>query len=149
MLPKPLLRRGFSPVAVWRFSKLPWLWMRSKPTVMKKNRLSILKYALEQPVRMLAQNSGEDAGYIFNQVKDAILADPKSDLGYNAATGKMVSMIKSGILDPAKVTKSALINAVSVGTMILTTEVLIADIPEKKAPPAMPAGGMGGMDGMM
>jgi len=119
----------------------------------EKVGLSILKYALEQPVRMLAQNSGEDAGYIFNQIKDAILADPKSDLGYNAATGKMVSMIKSGILDPAKVTKSALINAVSVGTMILTTEVLITDAPEKKAPPMMPQGGgmggMGGMDGMM
>jgi chaperonin GroEL len=116
----------------------------------EKVGISILKYALEQPVRMLAQNSGEDAGYIFNQVKDAIIADPKSDLGYNAATGKMVSMIKSGILDPAKVTKSALINAVSVGTMILTTEVLITDAPEKKAPPMMPqGGGMGGMDGMM
>lgn len=117
----------------------------------EKVGLSILKYALEQPVRMLAQNSGEDAGYIFNQTKDAILADPKSDLGYNAATGKMVSMIKSGILDPAKVTKSALINAVSIGTMILTTEVLVTDAPEKKAPPMMPpgGGGMGGMDGMM
>ena len=119
----------------------------------EKVGIAILKYALEQPVRMLAQNSGEDAGYIFNQIKDAILADPKSDLGYNAATGKMVSMIKSGILDPAKVTKSALTNAVSVGTMILTTEVLITDAPEKKAPPMMPPGGgmggMGGMDGMM
>lgn len=119
----------------------------------EKVGLSILKYALEQPVRMLAANSGEDAGYIFNQIKDTILADPKSDLGYNAATGKMVSMIKSGILDPAKVTKSALINAVSVGTMILTTEVLITDAPEKKGPPMMPPGGgmggMGGMDGMM
>ncbi len=110
--------------------------------------ISILKYALEQPVRMLAQNCGEDAGYIFNKIKDALVADPKSDLGYNAATGEMVSMIKSGILDPAKVTKSALINAVSVGTMILTTDVLITDIPEKKSP-AMPGGGMGGMDGMM
>jgi chaperonin GroEL len=114
----------------------------------EKVGISILKYALEQPVRMLAQNSGEDAGYIFNQIKDAILADPKSDLGYNASTGKMVSMIKSGILDPAKVTKSALTNAVSVGTMILTTEVLITDAPEKKAPPMMPPGGMGGMGGM-
>jgi chaperonin GroEL len=114
----------------------------------EKVGLSILKYALEQPIRMLAQNSGEDPGYIFNQIKDAILADPKSDLGYNAATGKMASMIKSGILDPAKVTKSALINAVSIGTMILTTEVLITDAPEKKAPPVMPQGGMGGMGGM-
>ena len=92
--------------------------------------------------------------YIFNQIKDALLADPKSDLGYNAISGAMVSMTKAGILDPAKVTKSALTNAVSVGTMILTTDVLIADMPEKKGPP-MPdmggggMGGMGGMDGMM
>jgi len=114
----------------------------------EKVGLSILKYALEQPIRMLAANSGEDAGYILNKIKDAMATDPKSDLGYNAATGKMESMIKSGILDPAKVTKSALINAVSVGTMILTTDVLITDAPEKKAPP-MPQGGMGGMDGMM
>jgi len=75
------------------------------------------------------------------------LADAKSDIGYNASTGEMVSMIKAGILDPAKVTKSALTNAVSVGTMILTTDVLITDVPEKKAP-AMPPGGMGGMGGM-
>ncbi|MBP9817523.1 chaperonin GroEL [Candidatus Shapirobacteria bacterium] len=109
--------------------------------------LSILKYALEQPIRMLAQNSGEDAGHIFNKIKEAVLADAKSDLGYNASTGELVSMTKAGIIDPAKVTKSALTNAVSVGTMILTTDVLICDAPEKKAP-AMPAGGMGGMGGM-
>ena len=114
----------------------------------EKVGITILKYALEQPIRMLAQNSGEDAGYIFNKIKDAILADPKSDLGYNASTGEMVSMTKAGILDPAKVTKSALTNAVSVGTMILTTDVLICDAPEKKGPPMMPPGGMGGMGGM-
>jgi chaperonin GroEL len=120
----------------------------------EKVGISILKYALEQPIRMLASNSGEDPGYIFNQIKDAILADPKSDLGYNAQNGEMISMTKVGILDPVKVTKSALINAVSVGTMILTTDVLITDAPEKKSP-AMPSGmgggmgGMGGMDGMM
>ena len=109
--------------------------------------IDILKYALEQPVRRLAQNSGEDAGYIFNLIKDKVTKDTKSDYGYNAATGTMGSMIDSGILDPAKVTKSALTNAVSVGQMILTTDVLITDAPEPKAPP-MPAG-MGGMDGMM
>ena len=114
----------------------------------EKVGIAILKYALEQPIRMLATNSGEDGGAIFNKVRDAVLADPKSDLGYNASTGELVSMTKAGILDPAKVTKSALINAVSVGTMILTTDVLITDVPEKKAPPAMPQG-MGGMDGMM
>jgi chaperonin GroEL len=114
----------------------------------EKVGVAILKYALEQPIRMLAQNSGEDAGYIFNKIKDAITTDSKSDLGYNASTGQMESMTKAGILDPAKVTKSALINAVSVGTMILTTDVLITDVPEEKTPP-MPQGGMGGMDGMM
>ena len=113
----------------------------------EKVGVAILKYALEQPIRMLAQNSGEDGGAIFNKVRDAVLVDPKSDLGYNASTGELVSMTKAGILDPAKVTKSALTNAVSVGTMILTTDVLICDVPEKKAPP-MPQGGMGGMGGM-
>jgi len=109
--------------------------------------IDILKYALEQPVRMLAQNSGEDGGYIFNLIKDKVSADSKSDYGYNAATGKMGSMIKDGILDPAKVTKSALINAVSVGQMILTTDVLITDSPEKghSAPDMSSMAGMGGM----
>jgi chaperonin GroEL len=106
--------------------------------------LNILKYALQQPLRMLAANSGEDAGYILNKIKEVILADRKSDFGYNAATGKMESMTKAGIIDPAKVTKSALTNAVSVGMMVLTTDVLITDIPEPKAS-AMPSGGMDGM----
>ena len=110
--------------------------------------IDILKHALEQPVRMLAQNSGEDAGYIFNLIKDKIITDPKSDYGYNAATGKMGSMIKFGILDPAKVTKSALTNAVSVGQMILTTDVLITDVPEAKSNPTPDMSGMGGMGGM-
>lgn len=107
--------------------------------------IDILKYALEQPVRMLAQNSGEDGGYIFNLIKDKVSADPKSDYGYNAATGKLGSMIKDGILDPAKVTKSALINAVSVGQMILTTDVLITDAPEK----GHPTPDMSSLSGMM
>ena len=111
--------------------------------------IDILKYALEQPVRMLAQNSGEDGGYIFNLIKDKVSADSKSDYGYNAATGKMSSMTKDGILDPAKVTKSALINAVSVGQMILTTDVLITDAPEAKCGCSTPTPDMGGMGGMM
>jgi len=114
--------------------------------------IDILKYALEQPIRRLAENSGEDAGYIFNQIKDKVVANSKSDHGYNATTGKIVSMIKSGILDPAKVTKSALTNAVSVAQMILTTDVLVTDAPEEKktAAPEMPSmPGMGGMGGMM
>ena len=112
--------------------------------------INILKFALEQPIRKLAYNCGEDAGYVLNKIVDVISKDPKSDYGYNAATGEFGSMIKFGILDPAKVTKSALTNAVSVGTMILTTDVLITDAPEKKSGAmGMPQGGMGGMDGMM
>ncbi len=110
--------------------------------------LNILKYALEQPVRRLAENCGEDGGYILNEIKKAV-AEGKTDYGYNAATGVMGSMIKFGVLDPVKVTKSALTNAVSVGTMILTTEVLITDIPEEKKDAGMPPAGMGGMGGMM
>ena len=110
--------------------------------------VDILKFALEQPIRKLAINCGEDPGYVFSKINDSLKEDPKSDLGYHAVTGQFISMTKAGILDPVKVTKSALTNAVSVGTMILTTDVLIADIPEKK--PATPdMGGMGGMDGMM
>ena len=109
--------------------------------------VDILKTALEQPIRKLALNCGEDPGYVLSKIKDALAVDPNSDIGYHAVTGEFVSMTKSGILDPAKVTKSALTNAVSVGTMILTTDVLVADIPEKKSTPDM--GAMGGMDGMM
>jgi len=111
----------------------------------EKVGINILKYALEQPVRMLAKNSGEDGGYILNKIKEEIAKNPISDYGFNAATGEMGSMRKFGIIDPVKVTKSALINAVSAGEMILTTEVLVADIPEKKAEMGMPNPGMGGM----
>lgn len=115
----------------------------------EKVGLNILKYALEQPLRKLATNCGEDQGFIYNKVRGRLKADKTSDYGYNAATGKMGSMTSSGVLDPVKVTKSALINAVSVGTMILTTNVLITDIPEETKEPAMPNPGMGGMGGMM
>jgi chaperonin GroEL len=114
----------------------------------EKVALNILRFTLEQPVRKLAENSGKDSGYVLNNIKDALANGKITDYGYNAATDEFGSMTAAGVLDPAKVTKSALVNAVSVGTMILTTEVLIADIPEKKESP-MPQGGMGGMDGMM
>lgn len=110
--------------------------------------LNILRYALEQPLRKLASNCGEDAGLVVSKIKEAHAKDAKSDFGYNALTGEYGSMLASGVLDPAKVTISALKNAVSVGTMILTTEVLVTDIPEKSAP-AMPPMGGHGMDGMM
>ena len=114
----------------------------------EKVGINILKFALEQPLRKLAENSGKDAGYILNKVQEELQKNPKSDYGYNAATDKFGSMRKFGIIDPAKVTKSALINAVSAGQMILTTEVIITDIPEEEKAPVAPAGGMGSMGGM-
>ena len=108
--------------------------------------VEIVRHALEQPLRWLAKNAGEDDGYVIRKVLDA----KDGDFGYNALTGKFGSMTKFGIIDPLKVTRSALQNAASVAMMVLTTEGLITDIPEKDPPmPAMPPGGMGGMGGGM
>lgn len=106
--------------------------------------VSIVRNALEQPVRWLAKNSGDDDGYVLNKIRES----KDKDFGYNAATGELGSMIKIGILDPVKVTRSALTNAASVAMMVLTTECLVTDIPEKE-PPMPQGGGMNpGMMGM-
>jgi chaperonin GroEL len=103
--------------------------------------LDILRFSLEQPFRLLVRNAGLDDGYFLKIVKES----KDNDFGVNVATGETGSMIKFGVVDPAKVTRSALQYAASVGTMILTTECLVTEIPEKKD--AAPAGapGMGGM----
>ena len=101
----------------------------------------IVYEALEQPVRWLARNAGEDDGYVLRKIEEA--AD--TDYGYNALTGEFGSMTKFGILDPLKVTRTALQNAASVAMMVLTTEGLVTDIPEEKNPSAgsgAPGGGM-------
>jgi len=106
--------------------------------------VDILYRALVEPIRWIAQNAGADAGWILRKVEEA----KEKDYGFDALTMKFTSMLEAGIVDPAKVTRSALQNAVSIGTMVLTTEALIADIPEKNPPGggAMPpGGGMGGM----
>jgi len=109
----------------------------------EKVGVEIVKDALEQPARWLAKNSGEDDGYVLRKIMDK----KDSDYGFNALTGEFGSMTKFGILDPLKVTRSALQNAASVAMMVLTTEGLITDLPEeKKDVPQMPSGGMGGMD---
>lgn len=105
--------------------------------------INIVKHALEQPLRWLAKNAGEDDGYILKEIEKS----KEPDFGYNALTGELGSMTKFGILDPVKVTRSALQNAASVAMMVLTTEGLITDLPEEKsASPAMPGGMGGGMD---
>lgn len=105
----------------------------------EKTGVEILYKALAEPVRMIAQNAGADAGWVLKTVEDA----KEGDFGFNALTMQFGSMLTSGIVDPAKVTRLALQNAVSIGSMVLTTEALIADIPEKNPPagPAMPPGG--------
>jgi chaperonin GroEL len=104
--------------------------------------VEIVSEALEQPLRWLAKNAGEDDGFALRKVEEV----GDKDYGYNALTGKFGSMTKFGILDPLKVTRLALQNAASVAMMVLTTEGLITDIPEEeeKTPaPPMGGGGMG------
>ena len=105
---------------------------------------AIVARAVEEPLRQLAANGGYEGSVVVERVKAS-----KGNEGFNVATGEYVDMIACGILDPAKVTRSALQNASSIAGLLLTTECLITDIKEEKEAPAMPAGGMGGMGGMM
>ncbi len=100
----------------------------------EKIGVKILQEALLQPIRKLATNCGEDAGYVLGRIKSKFAETALIDTftyGYNALTGEFGSMTEFGIIDPVKVTKSAVINAVSVATMILTTDVLITEKPQK------------------
>ncbi len=108
--------------------------------------INILRRAMEAPLRQIVTNAGEEASVIINQVKNG-----SGNYGYNAATGEYGDMLEMGILDPAKVTRSALEHAASVAGLMLTTEVMITDLPAKDNGLAGmgAAGGMGGMGGMM
>ncbi len=104
----------------------------------------IVHRAVEQPLRTLADNAGQEGALIVQEVKKA-----KGNEGYNVATGKYEDLVKAGVVDPTKVTRSALQNASSISGLLLTTEALVTEIPEKDKGPAMPpGGGMGGMGGM-
>lgn len=106
--------------------------------------VNIVLRAMEEPVRQLAHNAGREGSVVVEHLKNE-----KVGIGFNAATGEWVNMIDAGIVDPTKVTRSALQNAASVAAMFLTTEVVIADKPEEDAPAMPDMGGMGGMGGMM
>ena len=97
--------------------------------------------SLEAPARNIADNAGLEGALVVQRVESE-----KGAVGLNAATGEYIDLVKAGIIDPAKVTRAALQNAASIAALVLTTECLVADKPEKK--PAMPAGGAGGMGGM-
>ncbi|HQV69177.1 MAG TPA: chaperonin GroEL [Thermoflexales bacterium] len=104
--------------------------------------VNILKRALEEPMRRIVGNAGMDGSVVIQEVRRQ--GREKKYIGYDVISGEYVDMIKAGIIDPLKVTKGALQNAASIASMILTTEALITDIPEKEKAPAMPPGGMGG-----
>ena len=105
----------------------------------------IVSRALQAPMKQIAINAGFDAGVVINNVQKG----KKDNYGFNAANGEYVDMFKEGIIDPVKVSRIALQNAVSVSSLLLTTEATISDIKEDKAPAAPDMGGMGGMPGMM
>ena len=111
--------------------------------------VDIARRALEEPIRQIVANAGDEASVVTNNVEAG-----EGNYGYNAASGEYGDMIDMGILDPTKVTRSALQNAASVAGLLITTEAMIADAPKEAAAPAMPdmggmGGGMGGMGGMM
>ncbi len=106
--------------------------------------VTIIRRAIEQPLRRLVQNAGEEGSVVVNEVKNR-----KGSEGYNVATGKYEDLVKAGVVDPTKVTRTALQNAASISGLLLTTEAVITEIPEKEKPAAGgPPGGMGGMGGM-
>ena len=106
--------------------------------------VSIVKRAIEEPLRQIVANAGEEGSVVLNNV-----AGKDGNYGYNASTGEYGDMIAMGILDPTKVTRAALQNAASISGLMITTEAMVAELPEDKAAmPAMPGGGMDGMGGM-
>mgnify|MGYP004647245973 CR=1 FL=1 len=107
----------------------------------EKTGVAIVLKALEEPLRQIAKNAGVEGSVIINRIKN----ENKIDFGYDARTEKYVDMIPAGIVDPTKVTRSALQNAASVAAMVLTTESLVTDIKEEKSPAAPMDPGMGGM----
>ncbi len=104
--------------------------------------IGIVRKALEAPIRKLVANAGQDGSVIIDAVRRTAAEKKNPNIGYNVLTGEYVDMIKAGVIDPVKVVRGALENAASIAAMILTTDVLITEIPEKEKAPAVPPGGM-------
>src|SRR6184192_3107511 len=107
----------------------------------EKIGVQIVRRAIEEPTRQLANNGGAEGALVVEEVKKR-----KGNEGYDVSTGEYTDLVKAGIVDPTKVTRSALQNAASIAGLLLTTEALVTEIPEKEKTPPMPPGGMGGMD---
>ena len=106
--------------------------------------INIVKKAITEPLRMIAENAGEEGAVVLGKV----LESKESNFGYNAFSNEYEDLVKAGVLDPTKVVRTALQNAGSIASLMLTTEALVAEIPEKKEAPAMPGGHGGGMGDM-
>jgi len=106
--------------------------------------IRILRRALEEPMRILARNAGQEGAVVIDAVRRIQAEKNDSNYGYNVITGEFINLVTEGIIDPVKVTRSAVQNAISIASLILTTDALIADVPEDK--PAAPMPGGGGMD---
>jgi chaperonin GroEL len=107
----------------------------------EKVGVAIVRRAIEEPTRQLADNAGKEGALVVEEVKKR-----KGNEGYDVAADEYTDLVKAGIVDPTKVTRTALQNAASIAGLLLTTEALVTEIPEKEKTPAMPPGGMGGMD---
>ena len=105
--------------------------------------VDIVRRALEEPMRQIAENAGVDGSIVVQKVREG-----KDGFGYNAATDTYEDLLAAGVIDPAKVTRSALQYAASIAGLLLTTDAMIAELPKEEKAPAAPAGGMGGMGGM-
>jgi chaperonin GroEL len=106
---------------------------------------TIIRRAIEEPLRMIVSNAGEEGAVVIGKIHES----KEANFGYNAATGAYEDLVKAGVIDPTKVTRTALQNAASIAGLMLTTEAMISDIPEKKEPAGGGHGGHGGgMDGM-
>ena len=103
--------------------------------------ITIMRRALEEPMRRIAANAGQDGAVVIDTVRRMAKDKNDKNIGYNVLSGQYENMVQSGIIDPAKVTRSAVENAASIAAMILTTDALVTDIPEKEKMPPMPPGG--------
>src|SRR5213593_2945058 len=107
----------------------------------EKTGIEIVRRALEEPIRIIAQNAGAEGAIVVGKVKES----KEKNFGYNAQTDKFEDLVASGVIDPTKVTRTALQNAASIASLLLTTECVVVEKKEKEKAPPMPGGGMGGM----
>jgi chaperonin GroEL len=105
--------------------------------------VNIVRRALEEPCRQIAANAGKEGSIVVHKVREG-----KGAFGYNAATDEFEDLVEAGVIDPTKVVRSALQNAASVASLLITTEALVVELPKEEPPPAAPGGGGGGMGGM-